>query len=62
MDAWIKSPVDVLITDEISHRHPKIVSFDGDWYDTIVPRWYFQGRVHYCNIMMLHTVPGVSKK
>ena len=41
MDAWIKSLVDVLITDEISIWSLKIVSFDGDWYDAIVPRWYF---------------------
>ena len=43
MDAWRKSPVDVLITDEISHWGLSIVSFDGDWYDTIVSIWFFKG-------------------
>ena len=39
----MKTPVDVLITDEVSHGGLYIVSFDGDWYDVIVPRWYFKG-------------------
>ena len=41
MDVWIKSPVDILIADEVSHWGLKIVFFDGDWYDAFVPRWYF---------------------
>ena len=41
MDVWIKFSVEVLITDEVSHWGLYIVSFDGDWYDAIVPRWYF---------------------
>ena len=41
MDAWIKSSVDGLITDDISHWGLYIVSFDEDWYDAIVPTWYF---------------------
>ena len=41
MDAWIKCPVDVLITDEVSHWGLYFVPFDGDWYDIIVSRWYF---------------------
>ena len=41
MDVWIKFPVEVLIAEEVSHWGFLIVSFDGDWYDPIVPRWYF---------------------
>ena len=40
MDVWIKSPVDVFIIDKVSHWGLEMVSFDGDWYDAIVPRWY----------------------
>ena len=43
MYAWIKAPVDVLITDNISHWDLYISSFDNDWYYAIVPRWYFKG-------------------
>ena len=41
MDVWIKPPVDVLITDEISNGSLYIVTLDGDWYDAIMSRWYF---------------------
>ena len=53
MDAWIKFLVDVLITDQLSRGGLYDVSFYGDWYDAIVPRWYFKGRFHYCYVMLL---------
>ena len=36
------------------------MSFDDDWYDVIVPRWYFQKTFNCCNVMLLFTVPGIS--
>ena len=39
MDVWMKSLVYALI-DEAFHWDLKIVSFDGDRYDAIVPMWY----------------------
>ena len=38
------------------------MSFYGDWYKSIVSMWFFQGRFHYCSIMWLLTVSGVSQK
>ena len=52
----------MLITDEISHEGLLILPFYRDWYDAFVSRWYFEGRVHYCNYMLLLTVSGVSQK
>ena len=43
MDVWIKFPVYVLFTDEVSLWGFWTVSFDGDCCDAIKPRWYFKG-------------------
>ena len=41
MEVWIKVPAEVLIADELSHWRLWVVSFDGEWYDAIVSKWYF---------------------
>ena len=41
IDVWVKSLVEMSIIDKVSHWGLYIVSSDDDWYDAIVPRWYF---------------------
>ena len=60
MVVWIKSVVDVLIIDDISHWGFEIVSSEGDWYDATVPRWYFKGDFTTVIFMLLFTIPSVS--
>ena len=62
MGVWVKSLFCVLIADEVCHVVPLVMSFDLNWYGTIVSGCDFQCRFDDCDVVMLFTVSGQGQE